>query len=201
MTDDEEVAAERFGRWLRESREWAGLSIRAAAKEAAVSEGLWRQLELGYRQVAAGVRVPSNPRASTVKAVAKAVRRDPIEALRLAGHTGAAELERSGVAVTPDADIHLIGLPPEGAAALSNDDLLAELARRLRAAEREETPDAPAMKPETIDAGAKAVVDREGNSTSCGGDRLVEAAAADAYATAAREGEDDRPPPPGDEGA
>lgn len=62
------------------------MSVRKAAAAASMSEGRWRQVELGYQQVASGVRVPARPRESTVKAMARAIGLDVSEALGLAGY-------------------------------------------------------------------------------------------------------------------
>lgn len=86
--------SEQLGHRLRAAREQAGLSARAASRMAGFSEGLWRQLELGYRQVTADVTVPSNPKASTVAAAANAVGLDLIEAFELSGHAEAADAQR-----------------------------------------------------------------------------------------------------------
>jgi transcriptional regulator with XRE-family HTH domain len=73
-----------LGHYLREKREAAGLSIRAAARKAGFSEGRWRQLERGY-QPSGGERIPANPRPSTVVQAADALGADAEEALKVAG--------------------------------------------------------------------------------------------------------------------
>lgn len=89
-----------FGEQLRRAREARGLSVRAAARDAGFSEGQWRQMEKGYRQVTAAVRVPTHPKVDTVRAAARAVGLDVAMALELAGHftaaAAAAELGRVG---------------------------------------------------------------------------------------------------------
>lgn len=87
-----------FGRLLRDARETIGLSIRAAAREAGISEGLWRQLEKGQRGVGAGIVLPTNPRPSTVRAAARVVELDLARALEVAGHLEEAEEERRALA-------------------------------------------------------------------------------------------------------
>lgn len=71
MTDEER--AQRLGEMIKKARLDARLSVRAAAKAANISEGRWRQLELGYQQVAEGVRVPARPRIDTLSAIARAL--------------------------------------------------------------------------------------------------------------------------------
>lgn len=88
-------ASTSFGHELRAAREAAGLSVRAAAKAADLSEGLWRQLELGYRQINSEVRVPTNPRPSTVRSTAETVGLDVALALDLAGYPEEADRERA----------------------------------------------------------------------------------------------------------
>ena len=75
-----------LGPALRAQREAAGLSIRAAAKAASISEGKWRQLETGYVQAGRGNRIPAGSTPQTVAAAARAVRWSVPEALRLAGY-------------------------------------------------------------------------------------------------------------------
>lgn len=74
-----------LGRRLREARQLVGLSKRQAAARAGFSEGLWRQLELGYRVPAPGVIVPPRPRDDTLVAAARAVQLDPGEVFELVG--------------------------------------------------------------------------------------------------------------------
>lgn len=87
--------SEELGRLLQGARQRSKLSVRAAAQVAGFSEGLWRQLEKGYRQVTAEVTVPTNPRPSTVRAAAAAVGLDVQEALTAAGYLDEAAQERS----------------------------------------------------------------------------------------------------------
>lgn len=67
------------GSRIEQARVDRGLSKRAAAKLAGISEGLWRQLEEGERQAAPGVTVPVNPRDETLVLVARAVGLDPLD--------------------------------------------------------------------------------------------------------------------------
>lgn len=62
---------------LRDRRKAQGLSKRAAAKRAGFSEGTWRMLEVGHRQVAAGMTVPPNPTDENLEAAARALAIDP----------------------------------------------------------------------------------------------------------------------------
>jgi len=80
-----------FGRALQEARERLGLNVRQASIKAGISEGRWRQLEMGYQRVASDVFVPANPKVSTLRRVAAAVGLD----LRLA-------FEKAGLPVPAD---------------------------------------------------------------------------------------------------
>jgi len=95
-----------------------------AARAAGISPTLWVTLERGY-EVKRGSRFNANPKADTVVRAASAVRLDIDEALRLAGHT------RSDIT---DHDLLAgINLPPTpDLTAVPDDDLLAELARRVK---------------------------------------------------------------------
>lgn len=73
------------GRALEQARRGRGLSKREAASRAKFSEVVWRQLESGERQVAAGIRVPVNPKDETLEAAARAVGLDPAELFAMAG--------------------------------------------------------------------------------------------------------------------
>lgn len=73
-----------LGQFIRDAR--GTLSIREAARRASISEGRWRQVELGYQQVGGGITVPVQPRPQTLAAMCKAISADVAEALRLAGH-------------------------------------------------------------------------------------------------------------------
>lgn len=77
------------------------LSIRAAAKEAEISEGRWRQIEKGYQQVTKSVRAPVRAPAQTLARMAQAVSASP-DQLRGANRPDAAvELERLLLAKSP----------------------------------------------------------------------------------------------------
>jgi len=80
-----------LGRQLAAHRIQANLSKRAAAAAAGFSEGTWRQLEAGERNVAPGIVVEMSSRAETVAAAARAVGMDPGTALSLVGLDGSAE--------------------------------------------------------------------------------------------------------------
>ena len=62
------------------------MSVREAARRADISEGRWRQVELGFQRMAGGIEVPVHPRPETAAAMARAVGGDVAEALRLTGH-------------------------------------------------------------------------------------------------------------------
>lgn len=118
-----------FGSELAAARKRRGLNVRQAAQRAGISEGRWRQLELGYQQVAAGVRVPANPKPTTVRAVADAVGLD----LRVA-------FARLGLPVPDDlvaqaeveVDLGSVGRPTENA-----EEILFRLPPGLSARQRE----------------------------------------------------------------
>lgn len=59
---------------IEAARKRLGLSIRAAARLAGISEGRWRQIIAGSMRVG-GVEVRVNPKASTLAAMEKAVQR------------------------------------------------------------------------------------------------------------------------------
>lgn len=73
-----------FGAAVRQARENAHLSVRRAAEKAGMSEGRWRQLELGYQSVA-GTQIPARPSARTVRAMARVLDLDQRQMLELAG--------------------------------------------------------------------------------------------------------------------
>jgi hypothetical protein len=101
-----------------------------AARAAGISPTLWVTLERGY-EVKRNSRFNANPKADTVVRAARAVRLDVDEALRLTGHTRGD--------ITDDALRAEIDLPPApDLATIPDDDLLAELARRVRRAGRRE---------------------------------------------------------------
>jgi len=112
-----------LGPALRRARERAGLSVREASRrtaagkgQPAVSAGRWHQLESGW-QKNKGALIPIGTTAHTVAAAARAINWCVEDALRMAGFDPSA--------VPPSApDI----------ATYSNEDLLAEIARRLEVA-------------------------------------------------------------------
>jgi len=74
-----------FGKMLRHERERHRLSIRAAARAAYISEGLWRQLEKGGRNVH-GHWIPANPSTATLQGIVLALpRTNPQEIFSMAG--------------------------------------------------------------------------------------------------------------------
>ena len=85
--DQYEVMEKRWaliGSYLRIGRERAHLSKRAAARRAGISEGLWRHLEAGVKQLH-GVAVLPNPRSENLVAAAQAVGQDPRVIFRAIG--------------------------------------------------------------------------------------------------------------------
>jgi transcriptional regulator with XRE-family HTH domain len=86
-----------LGRYLEDARETAGLSKRAAAGRAGISEGRWRQITRGF-QPAGEHQIPANPKKDTVARMARAVRANVLVAQRLAGF----EVPDPDPDVTPD---------------------------------------------------------------------------------------------------
>lgn len=72
-----------LGDYIREHR--GGMSIRAAARRAGISEGWWRRAESGTQTVA-GIEQDITVKAETIAKIARAVNADVAEALRLGGH-------------------------------------------------------------------------------------------------------------------
>jgi transcriptional regulator with XRE-family HTH domain len=73
-----------LGKLLEDARKVLGLSKREAARRSGYSEGRWRQVVTGLQNTK-DVNTPSNPKSSTVAAMARAVGVDVDEALRVAG--------------------------------------------------------------------------------------------------------------------
>lgn len=78
-----EQADNAYGTAIRAAR--GSMSVRAAARAADMSEARWRQLENGYQVVAKDHRVPVRPSERTVRAMAKAVGLDLLEAFEKSG--------------------------------------------------------------------------------------------------------------------
>lgn len=124
--DDEVRGDWPLGPELRRHRENAGLSQREASRRTtppgstkpAVSAGRWKQLETGW-QKNKGALIPIGTTAATVAAAARAVRWDVNEALATAGF-------RSEDVPTQPAEPVI--------ARYSDDELLAEIRRRMRGA-------------------------------------------------------------------
>jgi hypothetical protein len=72
-----------LGEYLREQR--GKMSIREAARRADISESRWRQVELGYQQMAGNIKVPVQPRAETLAAMCRAIAADVRQGLELGG--------------------------------------------------------------------------------------------------------------------
>lgn len=87
MNDQESIALwSQVGQLLRNARELAGLSIRAAAKKAGVSEGLWRELERGFRTPRRGSEpLPINPQSRNLARAWRAVGQDPRHIFQMVG--------------------------------------------------------------------------------------------------------------------
>ncbi len=112
-----------LGQAVEVARQSQGLSIRAAAREAGISEGRWRQVVSGVQKTG-GVDVPVNPSAKTVLGMARAVGMDAETALSL-----------NGMEVPPEVVDRRPGLLD-----YTDDELLAEVGRRMKG----EKPDDPA---------------------------------------------------------
>ena len=69
---------------IKAARDGLGLSMRAAAHEAGISDSRWRQIEMGY-QLIQGKQKPANPSAEMLAAIAKAVNLDVLDLLKMAG--------------------------------------------------------------------------------------------------------------------
>lgn len=113
MTD----ALTSLGELLEQARLDLGLSTRAAARLASLSDTRWRQVVRGV-QVKAGQELPANPTARTVVSMATAVKVDPGQALQAAGLETAA----ASVQAMVD-DLRVEGPPPpsEGASGLAEE--------------------------------------------------------------------------------
>ncbi|QGH79620.1 immunity repressor [Mycobacterium phage Minnie] len=115
-----------FGPELKRHRERVGLSQREASRRTtppgsdkpAVSAGRWKQLETGW-QINKGTLIPIGTTASTVAAAARAVQWDVNEALAIAG------FQQSDIPPP---------LPEPAIVRYSDDELLAEVRRRLKEA-------------------------------------------------------------------
>lgn len=75
-----------FGAWLREHRERAGLSKRAAARLAEITDATWRSYEMGGREVY-GKWVAPGPRNEVLHRMARALAIDPSEMFKRAGRS------------------------------------------------------------------------------------------------------------------
>lgn len=132
---DEEIGYEpsEVARLIEQRRKQRGLSVRAAAASAGLSEGRWRQIAKGYQQAAAGVRVPVNAPDETLRrmSVAAGVMADELDAI---GEYEIAEMIRAEGASRlrhPSRSIPNEGLPPSSLTLVPDDMLAAEVARRL----------------------------------------------------------------------
>ena len=72
-----------YGELLERAR--GAMSKRAAAKEAGISEGRWRQIVTGRQLLGGGQWTPARPRRETLIAMATAVQADVAEVLTAAG--------------------------------------------------------------------------------------------------------------------
>ena len=94
-----------WGVLLTSAIKQAGLSARAAARQAGISEGRWRQITSGYQVVSPGVYAPVHGPAATIARMAR-VAGVPADELRAAGRADAAqELSSSGERTGAEADL------------------------------------------------------------------------------------------------
>jgi transcriptional regulator with XRE-family HTH domain len=108
-----------IGPALRRARERAGISAREAARRTngAISSGRWYQLESGW-QKNKGTLIAIGTTAATIAAAAKAVDWDQREALDIAGFNDIEVTEES---------------PPASLDGATDDELLAEIRKRMEA--------------------------------------------------------------------
>lgn len=121
VSDDEGQRAQDVGALLRSARIQAGIGKREAARRANLSEGQWRIMEAGFRQVTKDITVPVRSRPETLVAAAKAVGLNSSELLEVAGYDRSALDERSTTS-----DDHAASTTDE---AIRNDPTLSEEAR------------------------------------------------------------------------
>ncbi|MEU6149957.1 helix-turn-helix transcriptional regulator [Actinosynnema sp. NPDC047251] len=113
-----------LGPYLRQARRVAGLSVAEVARLAEVSHAKVRQLERGYA-VRDGAHYAVGTTKTTVERVARAVGADVAEALRLVG------------IVADDPSAPGRRARPLDLSAVSDEDLLTEIARRFGARHRD----------------------------------------------------------------
>lgn len=95
--EEAEEGRSAFGDFVQQCRSNTGMSIRAAASLAGISEGRWRQVEKGYQSVGGGLRVPVKPSERLVERIADALSLERDEMLDRAGYPEAAERWRQRV--------------------------------------------------------------------------------------------------------
>jgi hypothetical protein len=150
-----------FGALLQQARLSQGWSIKEAVRRSVavngkgISDGRWRQLENGYQQIG-GMEIPTKTTPRTVVVAARAVGLNIDAALAAAGFS-AEEYIPGGF----DRE------QPVLLSRLSDDELLAELCRRLRS-RRDDPEDVPALPVGSDPAGGEepGVV---GEPEGCGG--------------------------------
>lgn len=118
-------------------RQDEGLSIRQAARRAGISDGRWRQLAKGYSAAGGGMKIPANPTAETLAAMARAVGMPP-EQLREFGEPEAARVLVGRAVRERDWEVDLSEVPAE--------DLLAELSARLGVGDRGDSESATTLR-------------------------------------------------------
>lgn len=84
VDDDTTEQMKAFGHWLERQRLDRGLTKRAAAAKAGISEGAWRQYEQGGKD-SYGTWVPANPSDSTLSSIALGLELPHEEVFKRAG--------------------------------------------------------------------------------------------------------------------
>jgi transcriptional regulator with XRE-family HTH domain len=74
----------KVGLRIKAAREGAGLSMRAAARQAGISDSRWRQIEMGY-QIVQGKEKPANPSPEMLATIAATVNLGVSDLLLMAG--------------------------------------------------------------------------------------------------------------------
>ena len=74
----------KVGLRIKAARDGAGLSMRAAARQAGISDSRWRQIEMGY-QIVQGKEKPANPSPEMLATIATTVNLPVSDLLLMAG--------------------------------------------------------------------------------------------------------------------
>lgn len=130
----EEERWRQVGSALGAARKRRGLTKREAARLAGFSDGQWRDLESGERSLGRGIKVPVNPKDSTLRAAAEAVDLDPAEIFAFAGRDYLPSNQAIGLAAASGATMdELRQLDPEGfETVMASAQLLLDRARQRK---------------------------------------------------------------------